>query len=290
MNITGITKTTYLGSSYYSFTFTPTSNTITGKFTITNAKDSDNNIVSTVVSQANLIIIDRSLPDVWLDASHSSMVYSGTTLTSWASRSGSSTITKRTDRNAIVNVASLNGLNTVYMNSNNDYLNPANSFNNYFKASGGNISNTYTIFVVMKIQNFGGQYLGGYVFGLEGAAGRTWNNLYGDYMQSGKGFTSYQNAVLPAITLSATLPTQWFIAEASSAPNDATSFYKVGNTQKTFTGSSVVLPEFNVGSPGVERNHACDCHIAEFRYYNKRLNTTDHATVLSGLKTKWGLP
>ena len=56
MNITGITKTTYLGSSYYSFTFTPTFNTITGKFTITNAKDSDNNIVSTVVSQANLTI------------------------------------------------------------------------------------------------------------------------------------------------------------------------------------------------------------------------------------------
>jgi hypothetical protein len=56
MNITGITKTTNGGNSYYSFTFTPTFATTTGKFTITNAKDSDNNIVPSIISQANLTI------------------------------------------------------------------------------------------------------------------------------------------------------------------------------------------------------------------------------------------
>jgi len=74
MNITGITKTTYLGNSYYSFTFTPTFATTTGKFTITNAKDTDNNVYA-LVSQSNLTIKDvLPSPSFLVDASVSSGV------------------------------------------------------------------------------------------------------------------------------------------------------------------------------------------------------------------------
>ncbi len=133
-----------------------------------------------------------------------------------------------------------------------------------------------------------GGYNGGFVFGKQGDPG-LWENEYGDYMQGGKAFVGYKNGLQTPVPISATLPTPWFIAEVSSAPLDVTSFYQVGSNKFTFTGSSSPLPDFYLGGVGDIAGHNCDCHIAEFRYYNRRLNTADHATELSALKTKWGV-
>jgi len=170
-------------------------------------------------------------------------------------------------------------MNTIYLNSSN-----ANNINNGFNITAGNISNTYTFFIVMKIQNYSGPYNGGFI--IAPYPNTTWNHCYGDYLQNGKNFVVYNGGLRTPVAISDTLPTQWFIAEVSSAPNDATSFYRVGQNQHTHIGSSSIFSGISLGGLG---GHNCDCHVAEFRYYNRRLDTTDHASELSALKTKWGI-
>ncbi len=135
----------------------------------------------------------------------------------------------------------------------------------------------------MKIQNFSGTYSGGFIITPYPIS---WSHCYGDYLQSGKKFVNYNGGLQTPVAISSTLPTQWFIAEVSSAPNDITSFYRVGANQFTYSGSSSVMTGISLGGT---QSHNCDCHIAEFRYYNRRLGTTDHDSELSALKTKWGI-